>query len=234
MPSRRCPCGSSRPRARGRPCAPRGPGRAPAARPVRRTIARSLASSKVKPPVICACPERNPLADHGRRVDVAVEDDGERLADVLLGRFAEQARPHAVERDGARTAPSRSGRRRTVASDDDVSGEQDLLLDARRGSGAVLSWSGPRDARREPRRRRRPVLQRRRAASASIVDQLELEHGGLADEGLRPRRILDARQLHQDAILALLLDRRLRHAELVDAVPDDLRAPGRRTSSGAR
>ena len=66
-----------------------------------------------------------------------------------------------------------------------------------------------------------PVRERGLRVGA-LVDQLELEQRGLADEGLGPRRILHARELDQDAVLALLLDGRLGDAELVDAVADGL------------
>ena len=55
-----------------------------------------------------------------------------------------------------------------------------------------------------------------------LVEQLELEQRGLADEGLGARRVLDARQLDQDLIRALARDRGLAHTELIDAVADGL------------
>src|SRR5262252_7274791 len=54
------------------------------------------------------------------------------------------------------------------------------------------------------------------------LDELELEERGLADQLLRTLLIEKAGELDQDAIVALLLDRRLGDAELVDSVPDDL------------
>src|SRR6266542_708731 len=55
-----------------------------------------------------------------------------------------------------------------------------------------------------------------------VVDQLELEERGLADEGLRPLGVLDARELDQDAVVSLLHDGGLGHPELVHAVADRL------------
>ena len=55
-----------------------------------------------------------------------------------------------------------------------------------------------------------------------LVDQTEGELGGLAEQFLQPRRILQARHLHQDAVDALALNRWLDGAELVDAALDDL------------
>ena len=84
--------------------------------PVRSTIARSLASSKVKPPGDLGLSGGNALADHGRGVDVAVEDDRELLAHALLGRLAEDAGADAVERHGdvrlAHVGDARPSRRR--------------------------------------------------------------------------------------------------------------------------
>ena len=82
----RRPCGSSRPRARGRRSAPRGSGPGAWSAPVRSTMARSLASSNGEAARDLGLPGGDALADHGGRVDVAVEDDGQRLAHVLLGR----------------------------------------------------------------------------------------------------------------------------------------------------
>ena len=48
--------------------------------------------------------------------------------------------------------------------------------------------------------------------------EAELEVGGLAEDALGFGRVLHAGQLHHDAVAALLLDHRLGHAELVDAV----------------
>ena len=52
--------------------------------------------------------------------------------------------------------------------------------------------------------------------------QLELQNRRLADEILRALRVLDARQLNQDAVGAATLDDRLTDTELIDAVPNRL------------
>ena len=44
-----------------------------------------------------------------------------------------------------------------------------------------------------------------------IVDQLELEHAGLADQLLGALGVLDTGELHQDFVVALLGDRGLAH-----------------------
>ena len=55
-----------------------------------------------------------------------------------------------------------------------------------------------------------------------MIDHAEIELRGLAQKFLEARRILQARHLHQDAVDAFALDRRLDQAELVDAPLDDL------------
>ena len=54
------------------------------------------------------------------------------------------------------------------------------------------------------------------------VDEPELQRRGAADDVLGARRVLHPRQLHHDAVGALLLDHRLGHAELVDALVQGL------------
>src|SRR4029450_1109289 len=56
----------------------------------------------------------------------------------------------------------------------------------------------------------------------ALVEQLELEERGLADQRLGARRVLHAGQLDQDLIRSLSRDRRLAHAKLVDAIADRL------------
>ena len=55
-----------------------------------------------------------------------------------------------------------------------------------------------------------------------LVDHLEGQLGGLAENVLQPLRVLQARHLDQDAVVALALDDRFGRAELVDAAADDL------------
>ena len=54
------------------------------------------------------------------------------------------------------------------------------------------------------------------------IDHAEIELGGLAQNLLEPRRILQARHLHQNAVGAFALDARLDEAKLVDAPLHDL------------
>ena len=55
-----------------------------------------------------------------------------------------------------------------------------------------------------------------------LVDHLEFEAGGLAEQGDGPLRVLDPGQLDQDAVVALALQDRLADPELVDAVAHGL------------
>src|SRR4029077_17592682 len=67
------------------------------------------------------------------------------------------------------------------------------------------------------RARLRRLLRRDR-----LIDHAEIELRGLAQNFLQPRRILQARHLHQNAVETFALDGRLDQAELVDAPLDDL------------
>ncbi len=53
-----------------------------------------------------------------------------------------------------------------------------------------------------------------------LVHHAEFQRRGGAQDFLGAGGVLHARQLHHDALLSLLLDHRLRHAELVDPVPE--------------
>ena len=55
-----------------------------------------------------------------------------------------------------------------------------------------------------------------------LVSYLEFQEGGFLDDVLRSPRIVDTRQLHDDAIVARFLDDGLRDTELVDAVTHHL------------
>ena len=54
-----------------------------------------------------------------------------------------------------------------------------------------------------------------------FVDHPHFERRGATEDVLRARGVLDARQLHNDAINTLLLDDRLGDTELVDAIAQD-------------
>ena len=69
--------------------------------------------------------------------------------------------------------------------------------------------------------RRQPALLRLFRRDAG-VDHPEVHLGGLAENFLQARRILQARHLDQNAVDALALDQRLDRAKFVDALLDDL------------
>ena len=54
------------------------------------------------------------------------------------------------------------------------------------------------------------------------IDELESQFGGTAEQGFDMLRIVDARQLDEDAVRALALDRRFLGSGLVNAPADDL------------
>ncbi len=153
------------------------------------------------------------LADHRRRDHVVVEDDGEGPADIGLRRLGEAARAVGVEAEGddrlaGLRVEARLGVRQVLA------GDQHALFDEIGDRRVVLRVQhlGARG---------RTTLQRLLRAHR-IVDEAEGELGGLAEQRLQARGILQARHLHLDAVGALALDRRLGGAELVDTLADDL------------
>src|SRR6266550_1039143 len=90
-------------------------------------------------------------------------------------------------------------------------------------------WIGAGAAAATPLLDRRQDLVARRQTAASrvldrhaLVDQLKAQLGGAAQQRLHMLGIVDPRQLHEDAVLPLALDRRLLGAGLVDAATDDL------------
>src|SRR5262249_47231225 len=133
------------------------------------------------------------------------------LADVLARDLLEDPRAGAVEIDvnGGLVVGRVEARPRVV---DAGSRQYDLALDEH-GSAAAPGEEGAaeRDPAREARFRRARVL----------VDHADLEAGRPAENVLRARGVLDAWQLDDDAIGALLLDDRLGDAELVDAIAQD-------------
>ena len=177
-------------------------------------------------------PARDSLVDPRGRVEVAVEDDGEMAPDVLLGHLTEDPRPDRVKLDRHLPVAGRVRIRRDLRPVQLGAGEQRLFLhDERRlALGLRLLVHAPlvQDLVALGELARQRLLR-----AHAVVDQLELQQRRLADEGLGALRILDTRQLDQDAVLALPSDRRLGHPELVDAVADRLDAlPDREVRDG--
>jgi hypothetical protein len=169
---------------------------------------------------------RDPRADDGRRVDAAVEHDGELLADARARELVEA--PSALARqpeadDGLAALAGfemRRFERRT--------GHLRLRADDVRGAVTIRQQRGARRQERLRARRRLAALERLALGEdrsqgfrrgRRIVHEPELEQRGLADQFLRLRRVGDARQLQHDVDLRRA---RLRDAELVGAVPDHL------------
>ncbi len=55
-----------------------------------------------------------------------------------------------------------------------------------------------------------------------VVDDLEFEHGRLANQFLGTLRILNAGELNENIVVAFLDDGRFTHAKLVDSIADSL------------
>ena len=131
------------------------------------------------------------LVDVRRRQHLVVEDDRERLVDILLRDPAEAARAGGVEGDRRRPArpswsklclasiswsPETITRRLTAIAAGAVGHRQHLAARPARGPAATCGRVGGQ------------------------VDQLELEPRGLADQLLQRLGILDARHLDEDAV----------------------------------
>jgi len=152
------------------------------------------------------------FADHRCRDHLAVEDDGERLAHVLLGRFGEFPRADRIEAEADdRLAVALVEARLRV--DQIAAGDENALLDeifplpflAFEDLGVRRHLAGHR------------LLRRLRQ-----VEHAEIKLRRLADELLEPRRVRQARDLDKNAVGPLALDRGLDQAELVHAPLDDL------------
>src|SRR4029079_12393377 len=187
-----------------------GSGRAPA----RSTMARSVASAEVNPPVIWARPEGMRSRICGAEWTLPSSTMARRRPTLASVRSAKARPPGRVEvhrhvglagvlvdRDpgGGHVAPGHVGL--PLHHEGDLALLVGLLVDPALVEDLVAV--------------RHPALERGVGVDL-VVHQLELEQRGLADEGLGPLRILHARELHQDPVVALLLDRGLGHPELVD------------------
>src|SRR5882757_6072123 len=153
------------------------------------------------------------FADDRRGDYLVVEHDGEGTADIFLGDLGEFARTRGVEAEAHdRLAGALvEGRLRVgqVGALDD-----DLLVDQHRNLLLAFSFIEQFGIRRH-------ATLHGLLRVHGLVDQPELELGGLADQFDQAPWIAEARHLHQDAIDALALDGGFDQAELVDPLFDD-------------
>ena len=157
-----------------------------------------------------------PALDDRRRLDAVVEDDGELAADVAAGLAGELGGRGGVEGEvdlgPVVLVHPDPGVLQVAAGDHRLPPDQ--VVDPLAGVGAraaeQLHVVGDRAA---------VGLEERLLAGSRVLDQLERELGGGADDALGLLHVGDAGQLHQDlvAAAAVLGDHRLGDAELVDA-----------------
>ena len=156
------------------------------------------------------------LADHRRgddfRLALLDQHDGHPLADVVARDLLEDARAAAVQVDvhGGLVAALVEAGLRVV---DPVAGQHHLPLDQ-----YLLAVALGEEIAAERHVAGAGRLQR----AGLLVDHPDLERRRAAEDVLGARGVLHARQLDDHALGALLLDDRLRHAQFVHAVAQDL------------
>src|ERR1700693_2195727 len=157
------------------------------------------------------------LADDRRADHLAVEHDGEGLADILAGRIAEAPRPGRVELEADDRLVLLEGG--LCIGQRVAAGHARLphTLSRRRGGAIAPPLLGGKD-----------LVARRQATAPGFVHghagihQLKCQLGGAPQQILDVLGIVDPRELDQDTVLPLTLDRRLLGASFVDAAADDL------------
>ena len=161
------------------------------------------------------------LADHRRRDHLVVEHDGEGPADVLLGHLTEALGAGGVEAEADHRLAVLKGR---LGVGQVLAGDQDALAHTRSAApGCAGSRTGSRRSAPLPwAAASEPGGTGSTPGAHLLVDHAEAELRGLAQQVDQPLRILHAGHLHQDALVALALDRGLAGAQLVDAPPHDL------------
>ena len=154
------------------------------------------------------------LANDRRRNHLAVEDDGEGQAYILLRRPGEALGAGGVEAEGHDRlvgALVEAGLR----VDEVLAAHQHLLLDHVGNGRGVLGVE-------------QLIVDGNLLALHHLlrigarIDHPEFELAGLADELLQPLDVADAGNLHEHAVAALALDARLGGAKSVDAAADGL------------
>ena len=179
--------------------------------PDARLTASWLALSTVKLPLICARPPRIGSLMFGRRKHLVVEDDRERLADILLSDPAEAAGAGGIEGDvDNRPAVLVEA---LLGVDELLAGNHDAALDS---NPTVAIGHG------------QYLAARRRTTGGDLgrigieVDQLEFQPGGLADQLLQRLGVLDARDLDENPPLALVDDGDFLGAARIDSAADNI------------
>ncbi len=163
------------------------------------------------------------LADLRRGDDDIVEDDRERLADILLGDPGEALAAGTVEAD-----PDRGLALLVIVLDgvgDLLAGDDRAALDG--DPRALAAFGEGQDLGAD-----RGAAGLQLLGGDAFGDQLELEPGGAADQRLQRLGVLQPGHLHQDAAGALADDGRLERAERVDAAVDDLAGDRHRLIDG--
>ena len=182
--------------------------------PARSSAASDEASAAVKLPLICAGTAGDRFADDGRAQHLAVEQDGKGLAHMNARNVGELLGADGVQPEG-HDRLSRAlveGQRRI---DEPVALQHRLRLD--RIVGVALGRRGDDHARRQ-----RAAAQRRRIEPGDHEMKRHLRRR--AQELLHVGGVLDAGKLHEDAVGAEALDRRLDDADFVDPALDDREA----------
>ena len=161
------------------------------------------------------------MADARGALHIAVEHDGEALADIVGREVAEHFAAFAVEFHGHAVAlhiVEGIGRRDAVAGQVGalLDEETERLLLALDGVGVFLDdKAGRKDAFAR--------IDLGEDGIALRVDEGEFEFGHALELFLGRSQLLrvEAGDLHEDAVATLRRDDRLAHAELVDALADD-------------
>ena len=179
--------------------------------PARSRIARSLADCTVKLPEICPAPPGIGSRMTGAEITLLSSTIANGLPTFCWVASANLRAPVELKRKLTIGSPLRWSKPgcASIRSPPETSTRFSM-----RYFCAALAVENFRIRRRMRRQR---LLRRHRQ-----VDHAEIELRGLAENLLQPRRVLQARHLHQNAVGALALDRRLDQAELVDAALDDL------------
>ncbi len=154
--------------------------------------------------------------DRRRRQHLAVEHHRKALADILRGHLGKGARSARIETNRNDRLPGL----RVIALlrvDQLLAADHHLAAqDLERRAAALALGIGD------------DFAAHRHATSSGFgrvgvgVDHAEFEARGLADQLLERGRILQARDLHNDAVIAFADDRRFARAERVDALVDDV------------